>query len=114
MEAIATLIPFFIPGLALLIFLLLTEKDARKPWARERYEKEARASMDLWKDPLVATRFGMVSGAIWISAVGFFILLGLLLGFRFSWLIFIFAVAIHLAVQSLMMKPNRNGKIQGE
>jgi hypothetical protein len=104
MEAIATLIPFFIPGLALLIFLPLTEKDTLKPWARTRYEKEVRANMEMWNDPLAAARFGMVSGAIWISAVGFFILFGFLLGFRFSWLVFIFAVAIQLAVQSLMMK----------
>jgi hypothetical protein len=110
MEAIATLIPFFIPGLALLIFLLLTEKDVRKPWARERHEKEARAGMVLWSDPLAAARFGMAAGAIWIAAVGFFILLGLLLGFQFSWLIFIFAVAVQLAVQSLMMKPNNAKK----
>jgi hypothetical protein len=113
MEAVATLVPFFIPGLALLIFLPLTEKDTRKPWARARYEKEAKASMEVWSDPLAAARFGMISGAIWISAVGFFILLGLLLGFRFSWLIFVFATAVQLAAQSLMMKPNRNGKKEG-
>jgi hypothetical protein len=114
MEAIATLIPSFIPGLALLIFLLLTEKDTRKPWARERHEKEARASQSLWSDPLAAARLGMISGAIWISAAGLFILLGLLLGFRFSWLVFVFAVAFQLAARSLMMGPNRNAKIQGE
>jgi hypothetical protein len=114
MEAIATLIPFIIPGLALLIFLLLTERDVRKPWAREQYEKEAKASREIWSDPLAAARFGMASGAIWISAVGFFILLGLLLGFKFSWLVFIFAVAVQLAAQSFMMKPNRNGKAENE
>jgi hypothetical protein len=105
MEAIASLIPFFIPGLGLIMFLLLTEKDARKPWARVRYEKELRASMELWGDPAAAARLGMVSGAIWIFAVGSFFLLGFLFGFRFSWLVFIFAMAVQLAVQGLMMKP---------
>ncbi|MDR2363003.1 MAG: permease prefix domain 1-containing protein [Spirochaetaceae bacterium] len=105
MAAAATQIPFSIPGLALLIFLQLTEKDYRKPWARERYEKEARISREMWSDPLIAARFGMVSGAIWIFAAGLFILLGFLIGFHLSWLVFVFAVAVQLAVQSMMMKP---------
>jgi hypothetical protein len=104
MEALATLIPCFIPALGLLIFLRLTDKNSLKPWARERYEKETRASMEMMRDPAAAARFGMISGAIWISAVGFFILLGFLLGFRFSWLVFIFALAVQLTVQSLMIK----------
>ncbi|MDR2759662.1 MAG: permease prefix domain 1-containing protein [Spirochaetaceae bacterium] len=105
MEATATLIPCFIPGLALLIFLLLTEKDYLKPWARARYEKEVRISREMWSDPLIAARFGMVSGAIWIFTAGLFILLGFIIGFKFSWLVFVFAVAVQLAVQSMMMKP---------
>jgi hypothetical protein len=84
MEAVATLIPFCIPGLALLIFLFLTEGDTRKPWARARYEKEARASRELWSDPAAAARFGMAAGAIWIGAAGFFFLLGFLAGFHLS------------------------------
>lgn len=108
MEALATLIPFFIPGLALLIFLILTEKDCRKPWVKAQSEKEAQASREMWNDPVTAARFGMASGAIWIFAVGLFILLGFLLGFHFSWLVFIFAVAVQLAVQSLMMKDKRS------
>ncbi|MDR0386992.1 MAG: permease prefix domain 1-containing protein [Treponema sp.] len=105
MEAVATLIPFFIPALALFCFLRLTEKDTRKPWVRERYEKELRVSREMWNDPIAAARFGMVSGAIWIFAAGLFFLIGFLVGFRFSWLVFIFAVAVQLAAQSLMMKP---------
>jgi hypothetical protein len=108
MEAIASLIPFFIPGLGLLIFLLLTEQDNRKPWARARYEKEVRASMERWNDPASAARFGMASGAIWLFAAGLFFLLGFLFGFRFSWPVFIFALAAQLAVQSLMTKSGRD------
>jgi hypothetical protein len=117
MEAIAVLIPFCIPGLALLIFLFLTEKDTLKPWARARYEKEARASRELWSDPAAAARFGMAAGAIWIGAAGLFILFGFLVGFHRSWLAFVFAAAIQLVVQSLMMKrpsPNREARNGGD
>ncbi|MDR1100382.1 MAG: hypothetical protein LBL28_07875, partial [Treponema sp.] len=106
-----------IPGLALLIFLVLTEKDTLKPWARARYEKEARASRELWSDPAAAARFGMAAGAIWIGAAGLFILFGFLAGFHRSWLAFVFAAAIQLVVQSLMMKrpsPHREARSGGD
>jgi hypothetical protein len=112
MEATATLIPFFIPGLALLIFLALTEQDTRKPWVRARYEQDVRASRELWSDPAAAARFAMAAGAIWIGAAGLFILLGFLAGFHLSWLVFVFAVAVQLAVQSVMMKPNQGGEVK--
>ncbi|MDR2748176.1 MAG: permease prefix domain 1-containing protein [Treponema sp.] len=104
MEAAAALIPFAIPGLGLLIFLILTEQDTRKPWVRVQYEKEARANRELFGDPVTAARFGVVSGALWIFALGFFFLVGFLAGFQFSWLVFIFAVAFQLVIQGLMMK----------
>ncbi|MDR1972618.1 MAG: permease prefix domain 1-containing protein [Treponema sp.] len=114
MEAIATLIPCVIPSLALLIFLILTEKDCRKPWARAQSEKEARASMAMLRDPVTAARFGMVSGALWIFAAGLFILLGFLAGFHLSWLVFIFAVAVQLVVQTLMMKSGKQSEAANE
>jgi hypothetical protein len=109
MEAVATLIPFAIPGLGVLIFLILTERDTRKSWVRAQYEKEARANMELFKDPVAAARFGMISGALWIFALGFFLLVGFLAGFRFSWLVFVFAVALQLTVQGLMTKGGSKG-----
>jgi hypothetical protein len=104
MEALAALIPCAIPGLGLLIFLILTERDTRKPWVRALYEKEAQANREFLSDPVTAARFGMISGALWIFAAGLFLLLGFLAGFRFSWLVFVFAVAVQLAIQGLMIK----------
>ena len=102
MTTIAILIPFVLPGGGLLAFLVLTEKDRLKPWARELHAGAMKREMELWSDPATAARFGMFSGAIWISAVGLFLLLGFTLGFKFSWLVFIFAVAIQLLVQGIM------------
>jgi hypothetical protein len=109
METVAVLIPFAIPALGLLIFLILTEKDTRKPWVRARYEKEARVNQELFNDPVTAARFGMASGALWIFAAGLFILLGFLAGFQFSWLVFVFAVAGQLAIQVLMIRAKGEG-----
>jgi hypothetical protein len=109
MEAAASLIPFFIPGLALLFFLRLTDRDYRKPWAREQYERELRVNRELRSDPAAAARFSMISWALWFFAAGLFFLLGFLIGFQFSWLVFIFAAAVQLAVQGLMIKPRSGG-----
>jgi hypothetical protein len=102
MEAIATLLPFAIPGAGLLAFLCLTEAGRLKPWAAERAMAEMRGAQEMLSGA-GAVRFGLYSGAIWIFALGAFVTLGFLIGFRYSWLAFIFAVAVQLVVQALCM-----------
>jgi hypothetical protein len=96
---------FCIPGLGLLIFLCLTEKNRLKPWAVEYQAGEVQKSMEMWNNPAAAVRFGLISGAVWIFAFGIFFGLGFFIGFRFSWLVFIFAIAIQLLIQALMYNP---------
>ena len=112
---VSMIIPFILPGIGLLVYLCLSEKDRLKPWAKDFRDKTAAREMALWNDPAVATRFGMFSGAIWIFAIGLFLLLGFIISFKFSWLIFIFAVAFQLVIQGVMSKgetskfnPSRN------
>ena len=100
------LIPFVLPGIGILVYLCLTEKDRLKPWAKDFRDKAVKKEMEMWSDPATASRFGMFSGALWVFAVGIFILLGFLIGFKFSWLVFIFAVAVQLVVQGFMSKRN--------
>jgi hypothetical protein len=101
---ISLTIPFILPGIGILIFLVLSEKDRLKPWAKDFHTKAVEQEMAIWQDPATATRFGMFSGAIWIFAAGLFILLGFLIGFKFSWLVFVFAVAFQLLIQGIMSK----------
>jgi hypothetical protein len=102
--ALSVLIPFVLPGIGMLAFLVLTEKDRLKPWAKDFRNKTVEREMEIWNDPATASRFGMFSGAIWIFAVGLFILLGFVISFKYSWLVFIFAVAFQLLVQGVMSK----------
>jgi hypothetical protein len=101
---ISIIIPFILPGIGILVFLILTEKDRLKPWAKNFHNKAVEGEMAIWQDPVKAARFGMFSGAIWIFAAGIFFVLGFLIGFRFSWPVFIFATAIQLVVQGRMYK----------
>jgi len=101
---IGMFIPFILPGIGILVFLVLTEKDRLKPWAKDFRDKTVAREMALWNDPATATRFGMFSGAVWISAIGLFFLLGFIISFKFSWLVFIFATAFQLMIQGVMSK----------
>jgi hypothetical protein len=104
---ISLIFSFVLPGIGLLVFLVLTEKDRLKPWAKEFHKKVVDQEMAMWQDPATATRFGLFSGAIWILAIGLFFLLGFLIGFKFSWLSFVFAVAFQLLLQALMSKRSK-------
>jgi len=101
---LSVLIPFVLPGIGILAFLIFTEKDRLKPWAKNLHDKVVEGEMAIWSDPAKASRFGMFSGAIWLFAIGIFIVLGLLIGFKFSWPVFIFATAFQLFVQGRMYK----------
>jgi hypothetical protein len=107
--AMGILIPLVIPSIGLLVFLGLTEKDRRKSWVKLRYEAEVKKQHEMFSDPVVSARFGMFSGAIWIAAAGLFVLFGFIIGFKYSWLTFLFAVAAQLLVQGLMIKSNTEG-----
>jgi hypothetical protein len=103
MTAIATLIPFVLPSVALLAFLLLTEKDRRKPWVVEYAAEYRKHEAEYFANPATATRFGLVSGAIWITAVALFIVLTMRAGFLYSWLVFVGAIVAQLLIQALFM-----------
>jgi MFS family permease len=103
--SLGVLIPFALPAIGLLVFLGLTEKDRRKPWARLRAEQEAQ----FFSDPVTAARFGMFSGAIWIGAIALCLLFGFLVSFKYSWLAFLFALVAQLCVQGVMIKGPEKG-----
>jgi uncharacterized membrane protein YbhN (UPF0104 family) len=104
--ALGSLIPFVLSGIGLLAFLILTEKDRKKPWALTFYAEEVKKSMEMFSDPATTMRFGLVSGAIWILSFGLFILLGFMVSFKFSWLVIVLATAAQLLVQAFMCKPS--------
>lgn len=102
-EALGTLIPFVIPGALLMAFLVLTEKSRNKPWVIEQEAAWAENVGDQFADPHTATKFGLFSGALWIFAIALFITLGFLFSFAYSWLVFVFAIAVQLLIQAFMM-----------
>ncbi|MDR3289315.1 MAG: permease prefix domain 1-containing protein [Peptococcaceae bacterium] len=99
-EAVATLIPFILPSLALGAFLLLTEKDRSKPWVVAQRNEFRQRELERFANPVQAERFGLVCGALWIAALAAFILLTITVGIKFSWLAFAAAIVAQLLVQA--------------
>ncbi|MDR2516282.1 MAG: permease prefix domain 1-containing protein [Spirochaetaceae bacterium] len=110
LTAVSMLLPFVLPGGGLITFLVLTEKDLLKPWVKKTRADAIKQEGELWSDPARAARFGLFTGAIWLFAIGIFIALGFAVGFKFSWLVFIFAVALQMLVQGFMQKPAQSGR----
>ena len=98
LSSIGSLIPFALPGSVLLAFLLLTEKSRHKPWVVEQQAAWAERMKEQFADPYAAMRFGLRSGALWIFAAALFIALGFMIGFQYSWLAFLFAIAAQLLI----------------
>ncbi|NLM46689.1 MAG: hypothetical protein GX200_07805 [Firmicutes bacterium] len=102
--AIATLIPFVLPSLAFGAFLILTEKDRRKPWVIKQHEERRKRSHERFGDPAQEKRFSLFSGALWIAAIAAFVLLTILFGLKFSWLAIVAALVGQLLIQAMFTK----------
>jgi hypothetical protein len=92
---LSVFVPFCLPGAALLAFLVLSEKDRKKPWLRRLMETQ---------NEVYDEKFGLLSGALWIAAIGFFILLGIAAGWHIAWIVFLFAVAAQCILNYLVLK----------
>lgn len=100
--SIGVLLPTVVPGALLLAFLLLTEKDRSKPWIIEMRAAWAERINDQFGDPSIETKFGLYSGALWIFAIALSVSLGFYIGFQYSWVVLLFAVAGQLLLQAFM------------
>jgi hypothetical protein len=108
--AIAILMVFALPGLALLVFLILMEKDRKKPWVKAWAAKQQELHGGIWDDyfanPARAQRFGLLCGALWIAAIAGFVMLTILFGIQFSWLALVAALVIQLVIMASLAKAN--------
>jgi hypothetical protein len=107
MASLGALIPFALPGAVVLAFLLLTERSRHKPWVVEQEAAWTERARQQFADPHAEMRFGLFSGALWIFAVALFAALGFLIGFQYSWVVFLFAVAAQTLIQAFMTSKSK-------
>lgn len=100
LEAVyGTLIAFLVPGVCLLAFLILTEKERRKPWVLEEERIWTEYYEQKYGEPGRYEQRGLLSGALWIVTVAVFLILGFTIGFKYSWIVFLFALAVELLIE---------------
>ena len=92
--SITSFIPFVIGAICLFVFLAITEKDRQKPNVWETDELNIKNS----------AVYSSLCGALWIFAVGVFITVGFFGSWKFSWLIFIFAVGFQVLLDGYFFK----------
>ena len=100
-RAVATLIPFVLPGSIVLTGLILSQKSRSKPWVAEQKAQ--------WTEKYgtnTGSRYGFYSAALWICALALFITLGIGVGFTYAWLVFLFALAVQLLIKGTLL-PKR-------
>jgi len=105
--SIGSLLPFVLPGAVVLVYLLLTEKSKHKPWVIEQQAVWAERMREQFADPYAAMKFGLRSGALWIFSAALFIALGFMIGFKYSWLVFLLAIAAQLLIVTLVTPKNK-------
>lgn len=99
LAAFATLIPFVLPSSAFYIYLIMTEKNRRKPWLMEQQKAALKQAADSYANPSVAARHGLLSGALWIFAFAVFMGLTLTIGIKLSWITFLFAIGLQVLIE---------------
>lgn len=96
-SALGVLIPFLIPSAGLLVFLILTEKSRHKPWVIEQNKRYAEAYAEKFTGK-EGEKFGIASAILWTLSFALFITFGIIFGFQYSWLVFLFSIVGEMAL----------------
>lgn len=94
-EVLASAMPFITPAVVVFIYLGLTEKSRSKmgqDWQKQWIEYYSNHQSIMLR--------GNISGALWIFSFAAFILLGITWSWRYSWIVFIFAVGFEVLIEA--------------
>ncbi|MCU9612370.1 permease prefix domain 1-containing protein [Caldibacillus lycopersici] len=92
-------IPFVLPALGIIGFLLLTEKSRNKPWIVKEQQIMLHHHSQKFSDPETMTKRGLLSGALWIFTFGIFAFVWIIWSIKFAWIVFIFAIVMEMFIE---------------
>lgn len=92
-------------GGVLFTMLGVTQTNRKKAWVRDVARAHATGhDFDRFEqDPAAAARFGVYTMVIWLAAFVVFVVLGLTVGWAWSWLTFVVALAVMMLVLARML-----------
>lgn len=91
--SLMAILPFALPSIGVISFLILTEKELQKAWVLKEEEKHHKKAKQFLASGSEET-FGLMTAFVWILAIGAFILLLILKLWIYSWTPFIIAIAL--------------------
>jgi len=103
--ALAVLIPFGLPSVGLIVFLMITEPERRKAWVLKEAEKQNEWAKK-FEESGNAQAFGIITAAIWILAIGAVVFLLILKLWIFSWIPLVVAIAVMMLFLAYYMKKS--------
>lgn len=112
LTVIGVFLACIVPFSGILLYMILTEKKRHKPWVSNQINREQNLHMAYsFADPVRATRFGVASGALWTLAFAILVTVGIYLGWKHAWLVFLFAVPIQLLMLMGIFTDKNKDKI---
>lgn len=87
------------------VLLGVTQTNRTKPWMRELGMPTA-VDNRFSREPAVAARYGIYSGALWLVAMIAFVALSITVGFAWSWLALVITLPVQLVVLARMLFPS--------
>ena len=111
--ALGVKMALLLPAACAFIFLRITENSRQKPWFKAMVDHEGAIHSEM-VDEVKAAKFGVVSGGMWVLALAIFVALGFVVGWQYSWLTFLFALAIQIFMVSTIFerKQDRSSRPQ--
>ncbi|GAA0319398.1 permease prefix domain 1-containing protein [Oceanobacillus oncorhynchi subsp. oncorhynchi] len=104
---LGVLIPFVLPGILIIAFLVLTEKKRFKPWLMQEHERYHEAYAGYYRDTEEITKRGMLSGALWIGMLGVFLIIWILTNIFYALPVFLFAIVGELLIEYRMISKHK-------
>jgi hypothetical protein len=97
-------------GGTLFTMLGVTQTNRKKAWVRDVARAQAAdGQFDRFdRDPAAAARFGVYTAVIWLTAFVVFVAGGLTVGWAWSWLTFVVALAVMLLVLARMLFASKD------
>lgn len=92
-----------VAGVALFAYLGASQTNRSKPWVVRMQAEQPDVVDNFSKDPAAAARFGIYTVVIWLVAFATFAVLGVTVGWAWSWLALLGGLALMMLVLSRML-----------
>ncbi|MFC7480342.1 permease prefix domain 1-containing protein [Luedemannella flava] len=100
-------VALFVAAIVIFAQLGATQTNRHKPWVVQWGAEHGDLADNFSEDPAAAARFGIYTASIWIAAFAAFVVLGMTVGWAWSWLTLVAALVVMMLVLARMLFGTR-------